>query len=103
MIAVSRTEGEYFPTQAREAHRPGVLPGGTVDGPCRGGCGRALGRGFSARPGGGRAAGSGRPTAPQRRAGRSEERRVGEEGRSRGAPYHLKKKKRQKARFGEIE
>src|SRR2546430_17631451 len=25
--------------------------------------------------------------------GRSEERRVGEEGRSRGAPYHLKKKK----------
>src|SRR2546425_10383807 len=28
--------------------------------------------------------------------GRSEERRVGEEGRSRGAPYHLKKKTRRK-------
>src|SRR5256885_14989519 len=27
---------------------------------------------------------------------RSEERRVGEEGRSRGAPYHLKKKKKNK-------
>src|SRR2546430_8455448 len=27
---------------------------------------------------------------------RSEERRVGEEGRSRGAPYHLKKKKKKK-------
>src|SRR2546430_9276224 len=69
MIAGSRTEGEYFPTQAREAHRPGVLPGGTVDGPCRGGCGRALGRGFSARPGGRRAPRSGPPTPPPRRGG----------------------------------
>src|SRR2546425_752830 len=66
MIAGSRTEGEHFPTQAREAHRPGVLPGGTVDGPCRGGCGRALGRGFSARPGRRPSAWKGRPTAPPR-------------------------------------
>src|SRR2546428_12277126 len=32
---------------------------------------------------------------------RSGERRVGEEGRSRGAPYHLKKKKKEKEREGE--
>src|SRR2546422_8987408 len=39
---------------------------------------------------GGRSTGS-RPQTPRER--RSEERRVGEEGRFRGAPYHLKKKK----------
>src|SRR5258708_39522333 len=32
--------------------------------------------------------------APRRRCCRSEERRVGKEGRSRGSPYHLKKKNR---------
>src|SRR2546427_1545 len=34
---------------------------------------------------------------------RSEERRVGEEGRSRGAPYHLKKKKKEKEGNGGVE
>src|SRR3989449_10617712 len=34
---------------------------------------------------------------------RSEERRVGEEGRSRGAPYHLKKKKQTDVSRGEID
>src|SRR5256885_6180831 len=35
-----------------------------------------------------------RRPSPRARAARSEERRVGEEGRSRGAPDHLKKKKK---------
>src|SRR6266496_6482627 len=48
-----------------------------------------------------RTAGSGRSSSPRahRRARRSEERRVGKECRSRGSPYHYKKKKNPESAF----
>src|SRR2546422_10001047 len=66
--------------------RPELRGGGVGRDRVRAGRGRRLQAALQPGDGGPRAARTGR--------GRSEERRVGEEGRSRGWPYHLKKKKK---------